>query len=168
MVSNQSRKKKRGPDRKIQPDIALGNAEVFRAQLTHAWPKLGKQLLAAQSAPELWDVVKSGQGIISNIDDFLFSERMFQIIHDRKFPRVRIKSQIHFLADSMGACGLVTPRRSREICAEERAKVRHEIVRRDFYIECSCGYEGPALNGACQKCGTARLSHSLTVNEYEG
>lgn len=168
MVVNPSHKKKRGPNRKIDPHIALGNADALQAQLTHAWPRLGKQLLAAQSAPELWEVVKSGQGIISNMHDFTFSERMFQIIHDRQFPRVRAKSQIHFLADSMGGCGLVTPRRSREICAQERAKVEHQILRREFYIECSCGYEGPALDGSCRKCGTSTLSWDLRVKEsYE-
>ncbi len=30
----------------------------------------------------------------------------------------------------------------------------HFIIRQDFYIQCTCSYEGPALNGACRKCGT--------------
>jgi hypothetical protein len=61
----------------------------------------------------------------------------------------------------------VTPRRSREICAEERAKIRHVIVRREYYIECSCGYEGPARDGACRNCGTRELSWDLRANENE-
>jgi hypothetical protein len=147
--------------------MAVGNADAFHAQFTHAWPNLATQLLAAQTAADVWSVVKSGGGIISN-QDFLFSERIFEVIHDPKFPRVRAKSQIRFLADSLGACGLVTYRRSREICAKERSKVQHVIVRRDFYIECTCGYSGPALRGACQKCGTLELSEELRRREeYE-
>jgi hypothetical protein len=160
---------KRGPGRprNIDPHFVIGTAKTFHAQFTYAWPTMGEQLLAAPSAAEVWEVVKSGRGVISNID-FVFSERIFQIIHDPKFPQVRTKSQIRFLADSLGGCGLVTPGRSREICARERKKVRYVIIRRDFYIECTCGYEGPALNGACQKCGTLELSDELKRREeYE-
>ncbi len=169
MASDES-SDKRGPGRprNIDPHFVIETAKVFRAQFSLAWPTLGKQLLAAQSAVEVWDVVKSGRGVISNMEDFLFSERIFEIIHDPKFPRVRAKSQINFLADSLGASGLVKPRRSREICAKERTKVRHVIVRREYYIECTCGYAGPALNGACQKCGTLALSDELEgEEEYE-
>jgi len=163
-----SHKKAIGRPRKVDPHIVLGSANVFRAQFSQAWPILGKQLLAAKSPVEVWDVVKSGRGIISNTNDFRFSERIFGVLQDPKFPHERSRSQIHHLADSLGADGLVTPRRSREICAIERAKVRHMIMRRDFYIECTCGYAGAALNGACRKCGTAELSEELMRREdYE-
>lgn len=33
----------------------------------------------------------------------------------------------------------------------------HHIIRRDYYIECTCRYKGPALHGKCPKCGTDRL-----------
>src|SRR5436309_780592 len=119
-----SDKKTIGRPRNVDPHIVLGNADVFRAQFSHAWPILGKRLLAAKSPVEVWDVVKSGRGIISNMNDFRFSERIFGVLQDPKFPQVRPKSQIHFLADSLGADGLVKPRRSREICALERSKAR--------------------------------------------
>jgi len=49
------------------------------------------------------------------------------------------------------------PRTSRDICgearAQERAKSPHKIIRKESYVECSCGYQGPALNGAGRKCG---------------
>jgi hypothetical protein len=159
-------KKRRGGQRKVDPQIVLGNADALREQFSYAWQRLGNELLAAGSAAETWDVVKSGKGIINNMD-FLFAERIFQILHDPKFPRLRVKAQIHFLADSLGASGLVTPRRSREICAAERAKVRHVIVRREYYIECTCGYKGPARNGACDICGTRELSEDLWHKEAE-
>ncbi len=161
MGANEFAEKNRpGRPRKIDPHIVVGTADVFRSQLTQAWPTLGRQLLDAASPVQLWEVVKSGRGIISQMDDFLFSERIFEIIHDPKFPKVRTKLQIRFLADSLGGCGLITARRSREICAKERAKQQHVIVRRDFYIECTCGYAGPALNGSCRKCGTSNSQMS--------
>ncbi len=113
-------------------------------------------------------VLKNYGGMIGGMKDLDFSTRVFEIIRDPSFPRVRSKSQIHFLADSLGAEGRVTYRRSREICAKERKKVRHKILRRDYYIACSCGYEGPALNDACQKCGTAEVSEELRQREDHG
>src|ERR1039458_6910998 len=73
-----SDKKAIGRPRNVDPHIVLGNAKVFRAQFSHAWPTLGKQILAAKSPVEVWDVVKSGRGIISNMHDFRFSERIFE------------------------------------------------------------------------------------------
>jgi hypothetical protein len=47
------------------------------------------------------------------------------------------------------------------------AKLKHVIVRREYYIECSCGYKGPALDGACRDCGTGELSWELRVHDIE-
>jgi hypothetical protein len=165
--ARQVTKKVRGRPPKIDPHFVTGNAQVFHAQFSQAWPSLGRQILTAESAAEVWEVVKSGRGIISN-DDRVFSQRIFEVVRDPKFPRLRTKAQIQFLADSLAGVGLVTARRAREICARERKKVRHVILRRDFYIQCSCGYQGPALNGACRKCGTLELSEELRQQEeYE-
>jgi hypothetical protein len=38
------------------------------------------------------------------------------------------------------------------------------IVRREFYIECTCGHRGPAKGGGCPQCGTKRLSPELELN----
>jgi len=113
-------------------------------------------------------ILKKDGGMIGGLKDLDFSRHVFEIVRDPKFPKVRTKSQIHFLADSLGAGGVVKARRSREICAIERAKVQHVIVRREFYIACTCGYSGPALNGGCPKCGTSELSEELKLREdYE-
>lgn len=161
-------RKRRGRQRKVNYGLCLGTANVYQAQFNQAWPILGKRLLRARTPAEVWSVLKSGDGIISNADVFTFAERVFQIVQHPKFPQLRANSQIRFLADSLGAGGLVTPRRSREICAKERAKVRHVLVRRDFYVECTCGYAGPALYGACQKCGTLEISDELRRREEYG
>lgn len=72
------------------------------------------------------------------------------------FPK-RTKARIGFLADSLGGRPTLTARSSRDLCSKERVKQRakspHKILRHEFYIECSCGYKGPARDNACQKCG---------------
>jgi len=157
-------KKGRGRPFQIDHSIAAGQANHYRLALPQFWPKLGPRLLAAHAPEEVTRAIREeAMGISGSLAQF--SELIVKIIRDPKFPRARPSSQIHFLADSLGAQGFVTPRRSREICAEERKKVRHVIVRRDYYIECSCGYEGPARDGACRNCGTGELSWELRVRE---
>ena len=159
-----TKKRARGRPRQIDPRIVVESANTYRIWFTQFWPKLGGRLLAAQSPEEVARAVRDeAVGISTALDPF--SELILKIVNDPKFPRARSTSQIHFLADSLGGQGDVTPRRSREICAEERAKKRHFIVRREYYIECSCGYKGPALDGACRDCGTGELSGDLMTKD---
>ncbi len=85
------------------------------------------------------------------------------LIRDASLPK-RAKAQIGFVADSLAGRPNIEFRTSRDICVKERkrrrAKSPHKIVRKEFYVECSCGYEGPARNSACQKCG-AEIPTSL-------
>lgn len=78
------------------------------------------------------------------------------VLKERAFPKTP-EAQFDFLADSLAGYGRVTARRSRDICAQDRAtqrgKSRHRILQKEFYVECSCGYKGPARNNACRKCG---------------
>ncbi len=159
-----TKKRGRGRPREIDPWILVGSANTLRIQFAQFWPKLGARLLAAQSPEEVARAIREeAVGISTSLDPH--SELILKIVKDPKFPRARSTSQIHFLADSLGGQGFVTPRRSREICAEERAKKRYFIVRREYYIECSCGYKGPALDGACRDCGTGELSPDLMTKE---
>ena len=81
---------------------------------------------------------------------------IFALIRHQKFPK-RNEARINFLADSLGGRPKLSLRRSRAICEEERARQRRKskfkIIRNEFYIECTCGYKGPALDNACRKCG---------------
>jgi hypothetical protein len=157
-------KRRRGRPPHIDRSFVVGQADHYRVVLLQFWPKLGPRLLAAQSPEEIVRAVREdAPGITASVVPF--SELILRIVRDPKFPRARSASQIHFLADSLGGQGFVTPRRSREICAEERSKVRHVIVRREYYIECSCGYQGPAFDGTCRNCGTGELSWDSRVRE---
>lgn len=85
-----------------------------------------------------------------------------QGLHDPRFPK-RQQARINFLADSLAGLGRVTPRSSRDICAreraKERAKSRHKIIRYEFYVECSCGYKGPARDNARPNAAQKFLLH---------
>lgn len=80
---------------------------------------------------------------------------LFSALHDKKFPRSNREAQEQFIADSLAALGQVSIRRSRDIVQSARTaeKRQGKIIRREFYIECSCGYEGPAYHDACPACG---------------
>jgi hypothetical protein len=160
------KKRGRGRPRNIDHSIVVGQADHYRLVLLQFWPKLGPRLLAAQSPEDIVGAVREdAAGITGSLVQF--SELILKILRDPKFPHARSTSQIHFLADSLGGQGFVTPRRSREICAEERTKVRHVIVRREYYIECSCGYQGPARDGACRNCGTGELCWDVRAKESD-
>lgn len=79
------------------------------------------------------------------------------VIREPRFPKRR-EPRINFLADSLAGVSAVTPRRSRDICAQWRTKEKdaqqaHRILRYEFYVECSCGYKGHSVSHACPSCG---------------
>lgn len=151
------KRKTKGRPRRVDPHFVVGSADVFRTWLHQFWQGLGPRLVSAKSSEDIERAIAENaptiKGSLSQ-----HAALILEVLHDRRFPRVRSTAQIEFLADSLGGQGLVTPRRSREICAAERSKVKHVIIRREYYIECTCGYKGPALEGACRECGTSELS----------
>ncbi len=160
ILDGHSKKRRRGRPAKIKPSVVVGSANSYRAWFEQYWLELGPRLLAARSSEDITRAVREKAADVS-ASLVPHAELVLKIVRDPKFPAIRSASQIHFLADSLGGQGLVKPRRSREICAEERGKVRYVIIRQEYYIECSCGYKGPALDGACRECGTEELSWDL-------
>jgi hypothetical protein len=79
---------------------------------------------------------------------------VIKVMNEPKVPKRR-KPRINFLADSLAGDGRVTPRRSRDICDQERMKAKrpHHIICYEFYVKCSCGYRGHSRNHACPECG---------------
>ncbi len=155
-----SEKRRRGRPPKIRPSVVIGRAHNYRMMLTKVWPKLRDPLLATGAVTEE-DVTKAFETLAQPYErNFVpgLASYILEVIHERKFPK-RPKAQAHFLADSLAGRPNVGPRRSRDICAEERAKESakspYKILRKEFYVECSCGYKGPARNDACRKCGAA-------------
>ena len=81
---------------------------------------------------------------------------ILEVKNETTFPK-RPELALDYLVDSIAGLGVVKPRRSRDICAQDRTRQRrrshHRIIRYEYYVECSCGYEGPALDHACRRCG---------------
>ena len=113
-----------------------------------------EKLLAANSDAELATALG---GMHDRMREILLCKPnlLFHALHDKKFPRNNREAQEQFIADSLAALGQVSIRRSRDIVQGARAaeKKKGKIIRREFYIECSCGYEGPAYHDACPDCG---------------
>lgn len=160
-----SRRGRRG----IRPSEVFNRAEHYYALLQNWWHVLGEAFLRVDEDAEVEAEVKVEARVEVEVElvrafDQLdtnareeFLPRLVPLIpkirRELKFPKTQ-DAQIRFFADSLAARGNVSPRRSRDICSEKRArqKAAHHIIRQEFYVECTCGYKGPALNGACRKC----------------
>jgi hypothetical protein len=145
-------KKRRGPKPKANPKWLRGRADNWRNALPQVWPKLWPALEKANTEAELREALE----LSAPYKDYFIShvKLILSILKYPKFPKTD-RGRINFLADSLAGFGEVSPRRSRDICAAERARLRreHHIVRYEYYIECSCGFQGPSMNHACPLCG---------------
>jgi hypothetical protein len=151
-LDNFSLKRGRGRPVKVVPSAVRGRADNWRVFLARLWPDLEAPLLAAES-PD--DVSKAFQTALPGNNEFPpHAEVIFRTLKEPNFPN-RKKARINFLADSSAGLGIVTPRRSRDICAEERADdvQRHQILRYEYWVQCSCGYKGISQGDRCKKCG---------------
>jgi len=149
-----SEKRRPGPQARMRPSEIAGRANNNRGILNQVWDRLWPLLSEAQNDE---DVIKAFQEGASPYDrgfmPFL-AGLVLKVMNEPKFPKRR-EPRINFLADSLAGVGCVAPRRSRDICEEERAKAKraHHIICYEFYVKCSCGYKGHSRNHACPKCG---------------
>jgi hypothetical protein len=146
-----SQKSVRGPKWTVVPSAVWAQAKHNRGILAHVWHDLWPLLEEPEGEA---DVVKAFQIATPGGPEFPRQATLiFKVLQDPMFPK-RERSRIDFLADSIAGQGIVTPRRSRDICAQERKKEKHtyHILRCEFYVECSCGYRGPSRDKACRKC----------------
>jgi hypothetical protein len=145
-----SEKQPRGRPRKIQPAWVRGRADSYRQVFDlfwqHVWPDLSKattqqDVIQSFSRPEVGGYA---------LDLIRLADLILLVVTDQQFPKHKREAQINFLADSIAAYGVVTPRSSRDICERERARINrvHRILSYEFYIECSCGYKGHSRNHA--------------------
>jgi hypothetical protein len=153
-IDTYSKKRSRGRPQKIPRAWVTGRAFNSRIGLSQVWPKLCDPLLAAQTEDQIIAAFEN-HGQPYSGDYVRQAPDILALIRDPSFPK-RPKAQIGFLADSLAGRPSVEFRTSRDICVRERARERakspHKILRKEFYIECSCGYEGPARDNACRSC----------------
>lgn len=151
-----SEKRRRGRPWKVRHSEVVGRAQNYRGIFAEVWSRLRGPLLAAKNQEEVIQAFQDQAQSYAREFVPRIAADILRVIHEPKFPK-RPNPQIGFLADSLAGRPNVEPRTSRDICgkarAKERAKSPHKIIRKEFYIECSCGYKGPARNDACRKCG---------------
>lgn len=148
---------KRGRGRRgVRPSEITGRAYNYRTIFGYVWDRLRIPLLAAKDDIEVIRAFEENAQPYTREFMPMLAGLILKVIREPKFPKRRI-AQINFLADSLAGYGTTSPRRSRDICeqerAKERAKSKYKIIRKEFYIECTCGYKGPARDNACRKCG---------------
>jgi len=83
-------------------------------------------------------------------------EFLLLAVQEKSFPKT-LRGRVGFLGRSCANWGRTSPRRSRDLFeeAERLAKTpppKGRILRQEYYIVCSCSYEGPAFHGACPRC----------------
>jgi len=153
-IDTVSEKRPRGRPVKIQASWVRGRADnyrwIFHQIWDHIWPALSK----AQTQQEAIQSFARPEVGSYALDFIRMADLILQVAYDPKFPKRKREAQINFMADSIAAHGVVTPRSSRDICERERARIKrvHHILRYEYYVECSCGYQGPSRNHACPKC----------------
>ena len=147
-----SEKKRRGPKPRANPGWLRGRADNWRNVLPQVWPKLWPALEKANTEAE---VLAALEFAVPYKDYFISHPALIlSILKDPNFPKTD-RGRINFLADSAAGFGEVSPRRSRDICAAERARLKreHHIISYEYHIKCSCGFEGHSMNHACPLCG---------------
>lgn len=149
-----SEKRPRGPRPTLPPSEIAGRAEDFAIALgqlweLHLWPRLSSAHTPTEVERAFREGVSPYEQTFAGLDSLVF-----QVLREPTFPK-KGRSQSRFLAESLAGLGMVSPRRSRDICAEEREKARGEsrILKFEFYIECSCRFKGHSIDKKCPKCG---------------
>ncbi len=154
----------------MRPSEVYGRALNYRTIFTRVWDKLGEPLLKASSEAEVGQAFEAYAAPYTRQFVPSLVRLIFEVVHHPKFPKRR-EPQINHLADSLAALGWVRPKRSREIVAQElakeRAKLKHRVLRREFYIECTCGYEGPTYKGKCPRRHPEKAKNELLDFIYQ-
>ena len=151
---------------KIRASEVYGRAEHWRGVLEQVWDRLWPVLSKAQSEEEVTTAFQDGASPYDQYFVPSLSGLTLRVLRESTLPKRRKPLQ-RFLADSLAGVDVVTPRRSRDICAKERAKraKAHYILCYEFYVECSCGYKGHSKNHACPKCA-AEISFLLNTGIF--
>jgi hypothetical protein len=158
--------KRRGRPPKIRAGEVYGRAENWRDILVQVWDRLWPLLSNARSEEEVTKAFQAGARPYDQTFVPGLSALTLKVLQEPTLPKRRAPLQ-RFLADSLAGVEVVTPRRSRDICAQERAKRKsaHSILRYEYYVECSCGYRGRSKDHACAKCG-AKILFPVSIGSF--
>jgi len=163
-----SKKNNRGRKRKLPWSTVTVRASNYQFQLGEVWHRLRTPLLAAKTEEEVTKAFNQfGQPYSGDFVPRLSSDILL-LFKDEDLPQRSIP-QIKFLARSLAGRPSLSFRSSRDICEKEalreKRKSPHRILRREYFIECSCGYNGPALDNDCPEC---RAQPQLSLVDWTG
>lgn len=153
-LDSNSEKRRKGRPFKIQPSWVRGRADnyryIFGLIWKHIWPELSK----AKTREDVLSSFREAEIGGYALDFVTLADLIVQVLQDPKFPKHKREAQINFLADSIAAHGMLTPRSSRDVCERERSRIKqvHRILCYEYYVECSCGYKGYSRNHGCPRC----------------
>lgn len=143
---------KRGRGRPgVRASEIRGRGDHYRWIFNEVWNRLWSLLSEAQIDEEVIQAFEEGASPYAQQFPPRLAPLILKVLREPKFPKRR-QARIGFLADSLAGLGGISPRRSRDICERERKKKVHQIIREEYFIECTCGYKGPAFHGRCPKC----------------
>jgi hypothetical protein len=133
----------------------IARARYLEGNFVRTWDTLAPRLSDAHSVT---DVAKAFEEGANPYVGPVVSPRLYPlvitIIQDPKYPRRPRARQARFLAESLSGWGDISPRTARDICLRARKRhVPHRILRYEFHIECSCGFNGVSRDHACPTCG---------------
>lgn len=136
------------------PRQILGRAENYRWIFNQIWDRLWPLLELSECADDVTKAFERAANPYQTEFVPAFSSVVLWTMRDVDFPK-RKEPQINFMADSLAGLGSVSPRRSRDICQEQRDLINrtHRILRYEYYVECSCGYKGRSRDHSCPRCG---------------
>lgn len=151
---------KRGRGRPgVRPAEIAGRAGNYRLILDQVWDRLWPSLSKAKTQEEVNRAFQEGTNPYER-ELVPALTLVLPVLRDKKFPKGR-KTRINFIADSLAGLGRVSPRRSRDICEQERGRQKrsHHIISYEYWITCSCGYKGRSEDHGCPKCGAQISLH---------
>jgi len=157
----------RGRPARMRASEIVGRAQHYRMIFGQVWDRLWPLLSNADSEEAVIRAFQDGAQPYSQNFVPGLTALTLAVLREPRFPQRR-EPQINFLADSLAGVGVVSPRRSRDICAQWKAKEKqaeraHRIIRYEFYVECSCGYKGRSQDHACPKCGASITFGSIST-----
>lgn len=147
-------KRKPGRPRNSPSDaVLLRRAENYRRIFDQCWDRLWPLLSVATTEADVTHAFTAAY--VPDAHEFVphRASTVLDALRESTRPKGR-RALIGHFAESLAGQGTVNARSSRDACidAKRRAKTAHHIVRYEYFVECTCGYQGRSYDHACASC----------------